>query len=73
LIKQKLHEQIDSIDNTEGLNLIRVFIETYVKNPKLEFTEYVRDAIRESKEQMKEGRVYSNEDVNKRVEDWLKE
>lgn len=72
-IKNLLHESIENIDDENFLEAIRIIIEPKCKTPStLSISEKHRDVLKVREKQIEAGEFYTNEEVKKICEEWLK-
>ena len=72
-IKKLIHESIENIDDKSFLDAINSLLQRKCQNvsqPVL--SDYQLKRIKESKEQIQQGRSFSNAEADKLVEEWLK-
>ena len=72
-IKSKIIEQILQIDDTGFLKAIKTIIESKIESSAIHLTEYQKQRIAQSREQIRNGQFTDNDTLNKRVEKWLSE
>lgn len=73
-IKERLHESIENIDDNEFLITIKELIEHKYQSfdtPKL--TKWQLKRIEESEEQINKGNYFTDKEVDKVIDRWLKE
>ena len=73
-IKTLLHESIENINDDDFLIAVKQILDrkyTPSEQPKLSKAQILR--IKESKEQIKQGKFLTNEQADKLVDRWLKE
>ena len=73
-IKRLLHESIENINDKELLLMLKQLAEreyTQVAEPKL--ADWQKKRIAQSKQQIKKGDFFTNEEADKLVEKWLNE
>jgi len=73
-IKKIIHKDIDKINDAELLDVLRIFIETHLlhpQQPKLT-NEQIR-RLEMSRKQIENGEYFTNEKVDKEIDEWLKE
>lgn len=70
-LKQKLHHQIDLIDNVDLLKDLNKIIENTISGGIYKFTDFQKESINISLEQIKNGEFISNEDLEKEMDLWL--
>ena len=72
-IKSIIHEGIEHIDDYELLETIQSLIsEKYSAKPAPHLTERQIEHLKKSREQIKNGEFYTNEEVEKMFDLWLK-
>jgi hypothetical protein len=70
-LKNSLIEQINRSDDFETLDLLQTILEN--KNAELpKLTDWQIKRIEESEQQLARGEYYTEEEANKRVEEWFK-
>ncbi|MBK6505060.1 MAG: hypothetical protein IPG02_05185 [Ignavibacteria bacterium] len=73
-IKSRLHESIENIDDENFLEAIRIIIEVKHKSlPAMNISEKHKKALQESEKQIESGEYFTNEEVKKMSNEWLKE
>jgi hypothetical protein len=75
LLKQKLHEQIDALENEEALQMLHEAAVDYGKSKDdniqdILTAEQLRHLER-SKKQHREGKTFTHEEVQQKVQEWL--
>ena len=70
-LKKSLHEKIDNLNDEAYLEMINDIISS--KDEVFIVPEYMKEGIREGQEDIKNGRVFTTEDFEKRYEKWLKD
>jgi len=73
-LKEKLIAQINDTDNDELLSEIstRLYIESKSANGVYQMSEAEREAVSDGLNQIKNGQWISDEEANRRVEEWLR-
>jgi hypothetical protein len=72
-LKKSLHSDIENINESEKLENLKTFIDTYILNPgEPEFTPEQLKQLDTSRKQAEQGIFISNEDVDKEIDEWLK-
>lgn len=72
-LKKSLHSDIENINESEKLENLKTFIDTYILNPgEPEFTPEQLEQMDISRKQAEQGIFISNEDVDKEIDEWLK-
>lgn len=72
-LKKSLHSDIENINESEKLENLKTFIDTYILNPgEPEFTPEQLEQLDISRKQAEQGIFISNEDVDKEIDEWLK-
>ncbi len=70
-IKSFIHETVESIDDEQFLEALKIMIETeYSDTPVLK--EWQKKRIEESKKQIERGEFHTEEEADKIVEKWFK-
>lgn len=73
-IKSLLHESIENIEDAKFLEVVKILIETkYKTSPPLEISEKHKQILNESISQIENGEFYTNEEVMKISDEWLKD
>jgi len=73
-IKEVIHNDVDKINDSELLDVLRIFIETHLLNPQEpEFSEEQIKRLEISRKQAENGDFYTNDEVDREIEQWLKE
>lgn len=73
-IKSLLHESIENIEDAKFLEAVRILIETkYKTSPPLVISEKHKKILNESISQIENGEFYTNEEVKKISDEWLKD
>lgn len=71
-IKSEIHKDVDKIDNAELLDVLKIFIETHILNPEEpKLSEFQLKRIEESRQQIKDGKFYTDDEVNELTDKWL--
>lgn len=72
-LKKSLHSDIENINESEKLENLKIFIDTYLLNQgETEFTPEHLKQLNISRKQAEQGIFISNEDVDKEIDEWLK-
>ena len=73
-IKTRLHESIENIDDENFLEAIRIINEAMHKSlPAMNISEKHKTVLHESEKQIESGEYFTNEEVKKISNEWLKE
>ncbi|HMQ69283.1 MAG TPA: hypothetical protein PKA90_09750 [Ignavibacteria bacterium] len=73
-IKTILHESIENINDKSFLEAIRVIVEPkYKSNSRLKISDKHKSILEKSHEQIANGEYYTNDEVKKISDKWLKE
>jgi len=73
-IKSVIHEDVDKIDDAELLDVLKIFNETHLLNPQEpKFSEEQIKRLEISRKQAENGDFYTNDEVDREIELWLKE
>lgn len=70
-LKQKLTNQILKIDDVDFLSGLVNLLENNSPNDFYELTAYQEKRIEEARQQFKEGKTLSNEEVQEKVRKWM--
>jgi hypothetical protein len=70
-LKKSLHEKIDGLDDPQLLKHVAEIIDSM--NEVFIVPKHMKMGIKQGKEDIKNGRVHSMEDFDKKYEKWLKE
>jgi hypothetical protein len=73
-LKEKIIAQINGTDNDELLSEIStmLYVESKSVNGVYQMSDVEREAVEDSLNQFKNGQWISNEEANKRAEEWLR-
>ncbi len=72
-IKSRLHESIENIDDENFLEAIRIIIEVkHTSIPSLKISEKHKTILHESEKQIECGEYFTNDEVKKLSNEWLK-
>jgi len=73
-IKYEIQKDIDKINDAELLGALKIFIETHLLNPhEPKFTDEQIRRLDLSRDQSKNGEYFTNEEVDREIDGWLKE
>ena len=73
-IKYEIQKDIDKINDAELLGALKIFIETHLLNPyEPKFTDEQIRRLELSRDQSKKGEYFTNEEVDREIDEWLKE
>jgi predicted transcriptional regulator len=70
-LKNVLIEQIAQINDIQFLEAIKLMIDSQTTSAVIELSDFQKQRINESREQIKNGEFIDHEDLNKKVERWL--
>jgi len=70
-LKKSLHEKIDNLNDEAYLEMLESMIDH--REEVFVIPEHMKEGIRQGKEDIKNGRVHTMEDFEKKYEKWLKE
>jgi predicted transcriptional regulator len=70
-LKSILINRIAEISDIKFLEAIKTILDEKVKDSVLELTDYQKDEIRESQNEIKEGLFLYNKDIEREIEGWL--
>lgn len=72
-LKSKIIEQIVQIEDPVFLKAIKTIIDSKVESTTIQLTEFQKQRIAASREQIRNGQFTDNDTLNKKVEQWLSE
>ena len=70
-LKKSLHEKIDGLDDQDFLEYVDAIITS--KDEVFIIPEHMKEGIRQGKDDIKNGRIHTMEEFEKKYEKWLKE
>lgn len=69
-LKSVLKEEIERTDDIEKLEMYKILLDN-INSKVPELNEWQKNRIIESKQQIKEGKYYTNEQVNEIIDKWF--
>lgn len=73
-IRSDLHKKIDQIEDEATLHMLQEAAEVYAASPKKDITDELTESqlqrLKESLQQVEEGKTLSHEEVLKKVKEW---
>jgi hypothetical protein len=68
-LKKSIHEQVETANNPQTLEKVARILQ---KEKVFIIPEHMKEGIRQGEEDIKNGRIYTMEDFDKKYEKWLK-
>ena len=69
-LKKSIHEKIDSLNDQDYLEMLESMLDN--REEVFIIPEHMKEGIRQGKEDIKNGRIHTMEDFEKKYEQWLK-
>ena len=70
-LKKAIHEKVEELDDEHYLEMLNDMLST--KEDVFIIPEHMKEGIKEGTEDIKNGRIHSQKDFDKKYEKWLKE
>ena len=71
-LKESLHKKIDNLNDPDRLEMLNTIISSY-KDDVFIVPEHMKEGIMQGLDDIKNGRIHTMEDFDKKYEKWLKE
>jgi len=72
-LRHVITEQLSKIEDESFLNALKTIIESKVPGGPYKLSEYEKSRIYRGREDLKNGKTISNEDVQQEIDQWLNE
>ncbi|QKJ32247.1 hypothetical protein HQ865_21610 [Mucilaginibacter mali] len=69
-LKNSIHEKIDNLNDTHFLEMVNDLL---IQKNVFVIPEHMKEGIRQGEDDIRNGRVFTMEDFEKKYEEWLKE
>ena len=70
-LRHIINEHLSLIEDVSFLNALKTIIESKASNGIYQLSDYQKERINSAREQLKNGQIISNDDVQKEIEQWL--